>query len=117
MELLESYEELIKGWILYSEFPDDLLYWASAPALIERRERIHQLGLDEDERVKQADIKLIKVVLEKGADPSDLFDDPQKYPFDHWWWHLDKIANRTYPAELLPEYLREIYEKALKEKF
>ncbi|WP_156874815.1 hypothetical protein [Thermodesulfobacterium hveragerdense] len=53
-------------------------------------------------------------MLEKGADPAYYFRDPEKYPFDHWWWHLDKIAARTYPAELLLEYLRKKDEKAPK---
>ncbi|AIH04202.1 hypothetical protein [Thermodesulfobacterium commune] len=106
----DSYQsELIKSWVLFCEFPDDLLYYASAPALLETREEIHQQGLDDEEDVQIADLMLIEVVLQKGADPSDLFDDPQKYPFDHWWWHLDKIGEKTYPAQLLPEYLRNIY--------
>lgn len=112
MELSESYKELIEGWLLYCEDPEDLLYWASAPDLLDRRERIHQAGLDEDDTVKKADIELIKVVLKEGANPSDLFGDPEKYPLSHWWWHLDKIADKTFPAELLPAHLREIYLKA-----
>ncbi len=108
-----SKEELIQSWVLDCQFPEDLLYWATSAAIIETREEIDRLGLGEDERVKKADTELIKVVLKEGSDPSDLFGDPDKYPLSHWWWHLDKIAAKTYPAELLPEYLREIYLKAL----
>jgi len=33
------------------------------------------------------------------------------------WWHLRKIKEGAYPAELLPDYLGEVYEKWLKTKF
>jgi hypothetical protein len=72
------------------------------------RESIYIRKLEDREEVKKADISLIKCVLKYGADRPDS-DDPEKYPLDHWWWHLDKIAKRTYPAELLPEHLRDLY--------
>ena len=59
----------------------------------------------------EIDRQLIKQVLEYGSDPSG-----EEHPIDKWWWHLEKIAQRTYPASLLPEHLREIYEKYKIEK-
>jgi hypothetical protein len=116
MQLSESYDELIEGWVLFCEDPEYLFYYGSASTLLTRRERIYEAGLGKREEVKKADIMLIKAALTYQYDvhSPDLFDDPEKYPFDHWWWHLDKIQKKSYPAELLPEYLREIYFKAQK---
>ena len=68
--------------------------------------RIHELGLDH--MVKELDIKLLKG-LKKFGPPAYMEKDKNK-PLEYWWWHLDKIATKEYPAELLPEHLREIYE-------
>lgn len=29
-----------------------------------------------------------------------------KPPLKNWWWYLDRIAARVYPADLLPDYLK-----------
>ena len=113
-DLFKSYsdEELVEGWVLYCEPPAfDLRWYGTSAALLERRQSIYLRKLEDRQDVKEADISLIKCVLEEGAWPPDS-DDPEKYPLDHWWWHLDRIAERTYPADLLPEHLKEIYLKA-----
>jgi len=120
MDLLERWkdkgdEDLIKGWVLDCEPPAwDLRYYGTSAALLDAREVIHQRGLEGRKEVIEADISLIKSIL--GDEPQYTWppdsDDPEKYPLDHWWWHLDRIAERTYPADLLPEHLREIYLKA-----
>ncbi|WP_404361522.1 hypothetical protein [Methylotuvimicrobium sp. KM1] len=38
-----------------------------------------------------------------------LFVDDDTQPFSHWWWHLGKIRDKTFPAEQLPAHLREVY--------
>ena len=76
---------------------------------IKVRDKIHELGLDDDERVKKLDQKAIKYVLE--VLPATYREKPpQAKDLKRWWWHLDKIALREYPAQLLPEHLRKIYE-------
>jgi hypothetical protein len=41
----------------------------------------------------------------------DTFVDDDQQPLQSWWWHLGKIRNNTYPAELLPLQLRSVYTK------
>ena len=112
-DLLESFSdrELIEDWLEDCREGFSLTYYATASALLLTRESIHLRRLEDKEEVKKADKALIEYVLKEGSQPPDS-DDPEKYPLDHWWWHLDRIAERTYPADLLPEHLREIYLKA-----
>ncbi|WP_201093812.1 hypothetical protein [Thiocystis minor] len=44
-----------------------------------------------------------------------LLEDDASRPLAHWWWHIGKLRNRTYPAHLLPEHLRAVYEQAADE--
>jgi len=114
MDLFKSFsdERLIEDWVENCEPPAfDVRWYATSAALREVRQSIYLRGLEDRKEVKGADISLIKCVLEDGAWPPDS-DDPEKYPLSYWWWHLDKIAEKTYPPELLPEHLREIYQKA-----
>ncbi len=69
------------------------------------RTEIHENGLDH--MVRELDIKLLRGLKRFGA-PAYMEKDRNK-PLAYWWWHLDKIARREYPEELLPEYLREVY--------
>lgn len=39
-----------------------------------------------------------------------LFADDDNQPLYRWWWHLGKIRDKTYPAELLPDTLQTIYQ-------
>jgi len=65
-------------------------------------------GLEEyadNEEVQKIDKYLIgnlKEILK--VNPAIQDDDTQ--PIEKWWWHLHKIAEGTYPKDLLPEYLR-----------
>jgi len=114
MDYFKSYsnEELVEDWVSECEPPAfDARWYPTADVPLAIRESIHIRKLEDREEVKKADISSIKCVLKDGADRPDS-DDPEKYHFDHWWWHLDKIADKTYPADLLPEHLREIYLKA-----
>jgi len=38
-----------------------------------------------------------------------LLDDATDQPLTSWWWHLGKLRAGTYPADLLPPHLREVY--------
>lgn len=41
-----------------------------------------------------------------------LLEDCDDQPLTHWWWHLGKLRAGTYPAHLLPQHLRAIYQPA-----
>ena len=70
--------------------------------------REHLKDYEYDEGVRENDIWLLedlKEILE--ANPTIKDDDTQ--PLEKWWWHLHKIAQGTYPKDLLPGYLRGVY--------
>jgi hypothetical protein len=72
------------------------------------REKIANNGI-ENERVKEIDREIFLNI----KNLPDFWEDNEAEPISKWWWHLRKIKEGTYPAELLPEYLREIYLKSL----
>ena len=75
-----------------------------------RREWIHQAGI-----LNKDVIELDQIVIEETLEGSlDWLTDRESQPLEKWWWHLQKIYHRSYPAELLPEYLRSLYLKHLK---
>lgn len=114
MELSEYCKGLIEDWLLFTAPPAfEARYYGTAPAILQIREDIYQKGIEDEEDAKKADIQLIKCVLQNKAYPPDS-DDPEQCPLAHWWWHLDKIAEKTYDADLLSEHVREIYLNALK---
>ena len=79
---------------------------------IKTRDKIHDLGLDNHPEVIKLEKQAIKYVLtEVGA--SYRKKPPQAKDKTRWWWHLDEISEGKYPAELLPEHLKEIYLKYL----
>jgi hypothetical protein len=44
-----------------------------------------------------------------------LIEDDAAQPLSYWWWHLGKLRAGTYPADLLPLYLRAVYMEQLHE--
>lgn len=111
----EEHKELIMDWEFAINPENDYLYdYYNAPSWLPVRDRIHELGLDEDEKVKDLDRLAIINAIKLNADM------PYERDYDdlkRWWWHLEKIADGTYPAELLPEHLREVYIEALNQYF
>ncbi|MCS6875708.1 MAG: hypothetical protein NZ526_00385 [Aquificaceae bacterium] len=107
----EDIVELLKDYKYSIEYPPDLPnayiyfnYWM----MTDPRDKLHELGLDNDPRVIEIDKKLLEG-LKKYIPPDYSEKERKDKPLERWWWHLDKIADKTYPAELLPEHLREIY--------
>ena len=96
----------------YSEVVDFGLLVGEGLGLPEARETLAALQLT-DEEAEVLGI-LDEIVVEYLSDPDHwidnyvLRDDPTQ-PRSHWWWHLGKLRAGTYPVELLPEPLREIY--------
>ncbi len=106
-----SDEELIDSWEGYCiDEPLDAIYWATCDVVIPIRDIIEERGLSD--KVVELDKALLKYVL-KNSEIVNIPDE-RKYgevnpPLEKWWWYLDMIAERTYPAELLPQALREVY--------
>ncbi len=76
-------------------------------ALRERRDTIDAevLSLSGQQELYYLDSVLIdSVMTESGLDES-LFEDGQ-CALKHWWWHLGKIRDKTFPVALLPDYLQ-----------
>ena len=85
----------------YSTIDPDVLPW-NIPSI---REKLKDYGDNEEVR------KLDKWLLEdlKGIlKVNTYFKDDNTQPLEKWWWHLHKIANGTYPIELLPNYLKNV---------
>ncbi|MDI6865773.1 hypothetical protein [Thermodesulfovibrio yellowstonii] len=77
------------------------------------RDSLFEAGVLDGE-IMEIDKMAIQKAVKEGSD--------RPYRRDHedltrWWWHLEKIASGQYPVELLPEYLKEIYLKALRGDF
>jgi len=108
-ELIEDWNWVVNGSV---QNPNDPWYKVIIDddvndVEIKVRDKIHDLGLDENPEIIRLDKKALKYVLEMGA--AYRIKPPQAKDKKRWWWHLDEIAQRTYPADLLPDYLREIY--------
>jgi len=71
----------------------------------EYREKIGNERISE--KVKEIDQEVIANI----KNLPDYWKDNEAEPLEKWWWHLRKIKEGTYPAHLLPEYLREMYLK------
>ena len=109
-ELIEDYSWAINESISGNGGIPNLLNWHTNDVDIEVRDKIHDLGLDENKEIKKLDKKALNLILKTGGiiyrkKP------PQAKDLKRWWWHLDKISQRTYPADLLPDHLKEIYIK------
>lgn len=112
-ELIEDWDWIVNG---SAKNPNDPWYKVLVDpdvndVELKTRDEIHDLGLDNHPEVIKLDKKAIKYVLtEIGA--SYRGKPPQAKDKTRWWWHLDEISQGTYPADLLPEHLKEIYLKA-----
>ncbi len=91
---------------------DFALSMGDGPLLRESRARIATLELipNEQRTLQELDEMVLDEIMESDAlQPYLLEDDPAK-PLTQWWWHLGKLRAGTYPAHLLPEHLRAIYQ-------
>jgi len=93
-----------------------VLEFENAPLDFQRqRELIHEYGAEDDEITKQADqflfIDLAHFIKNSPKWHGFKIEDDPTQPLEKWWWHLNKVAKGEYPAELLPEHLRELYKE------
>jgi hypothetical protein len=68
-----------------------------------------------DEDLRELDEIVIEATQVNDYINPELLEDDDAAPLDHWWWHLGKLRNRTYPAHRLPEHLRAIYQSVADE--
>jgi hypothetical protein len=113
LELSPAQKKLINSWNVavtkgVSSIPPYALDMDTGPVWMHFRDEIHKEGLDNHPDVKTIDIKLIKLIFE-WTNICQNIDENQ--PLESWWWHLDKIVDHSYPADLLPQYLLEIYQQ------
>ncbi|MEN3039754.1 MAG: hypothetical protein ABDI07_11525 [Candidatus Kryptonium sp.] len=104
IELIDDYESSIVVPAFHPSAYTYFNYWM----MTDPRDELYRLGLDDDPEVKKLDLQLLKGLKKFGPPDYNLEEQAQK-PLKLWWWHLDKIYDKTYPAELLPEHLREFY--------
>lgn len=77
------------------------------------RERAAGLALTLEETAELANLDAIAIDYLMGSDddqvwPALLEGDPTQ-PLQKWWWHLGKLRQGNYPADLLPPHLQAIY--------
>lgn len=73
------------------------------------RERVNELPALSQE-VRELDEIVIEATQVNDYINPGLLEDDASQPLEHWWWHLGKLRVGSYPARLLPDHLREIYE-------
>ncbi len=100
--LTEEEAEYLRMY-MYSLVDPDVLPW-KIPSIREHLKKFEDL-----EDIKKHDRWLIEDIKEIiKVNPAIEDDDSQ--PLEKWWWHLHKIAEGSYPKELLPDYLQKVYE-------
>ena len=102
VDQLSDYRELVEYGLPVGEIP----------GFAEEREAVMYLSLDGDTQKDLAFIDECAVEALLKADFVDacwLKDNPE-HPLINWWWHLGKLRAGTYPAHLLPDHLRAIYQ-------
>ncbi|NEX20998.1 hypothetical protein G3480_11860 [Thiorhodococcus mannitoliphagus] len=101
----------LNGYLEEVEFALDM---GDGPLLRETRGRLGVLELDAEEEAElgRLDALVVDQVRSLNDIQSFLLEDDPSHPLEHWWWHLGKLRDGSYPANLLPEHLREVYEHA-----
>ncbi len=104
--------ERLRGYLEEVEFALDM---GDGPFLRETRQRLSTLTLNavEQAEMTRLDAFVLDRILLDDDIQSFLFDDATQEPLTHWWWHLGKLRAGTYPAQLLPDHLRAIYQPEL----
>jgi len=75
------------------------------------RQRLSELSLSPEQSltVDFHDEAVIQSVIDLDTIAGYLITDDETQPLANWWWHLGKVRNKTYPADLLPNALRDVY--------
>ena len=99
---LDRYEELI-------QFALDL---GEGMGLADLREELAAAVFAEWDqcRLMKLDGYVIEQITQGDVIADYLLKDESARPLSRWWWHLGKLRAGTYPAQLLPPHLQEIYQ-------
>lgn len=108
-KLIDSYE----GSLIYPEHPFQAMYeYNESDVYMDVRNQIHLGGFDLDPRVVEIDKRLIVDIINRGGDQDlrpSVKEEIKDEPLESWWYHLNEIGKLNFPAEKLPEHLRETY--------
>ncbi len=103
LELVENLQELPvklkRGINLIEDDPEEFSY---------ERDFVDKYRLDRFDIFKKYDMEALREAISYPYYEMGCYDNR---PEDKWWWNLDRIRDIKYPAELLPEYLRDYYLK------
>ncbi len=96
----------------YSEEIHFALEVGEGPTLRQARSLISTMTLTSDEQTELVvfDEYVMDAIANLEEVQTYLLEDDDLRPLLHWWWHLGKLRAGTYPAQLLPPHLREIYQ-------
>ena len=76
--------------------------------LRDARQALAEIGEASQEVVDLDELVIEAIKVTEYINPI-LLDDPRERPLESWWWHLGKLRSGVYPAQLLPQYLRDVY--------
>jgi len=119
-------EDYLRSYTIgvYPEWDDEVLTYETISRFVYDRDYLHEHWEELTEEQKQAvigaDIAIVKHA--RGVNEWCVYDGRWRErkkmrprpPLERWWWYLDRIAARLYPAELLPPHLREVVDYARK---
>jgi hypothetical protein len=100
--------------IWYRESVRYSLDTGSAPGLRGQRDAL--LHHAQTQQLAALDQEALDLILELDNVDADLLQDDDSQPLQNWWWHLGKLRNRAYPADLLPAHLRAVYQSAANDR-
>ena len=112
MSLQAALDAYLAG--LWPEFSEDILEPETVSRSADFREVIEahweELTEEQRRRVKTADRNLVAnayLAAPFYSEDQTVEDRVQEnIPLSDWWWWLDKIADGSYPQDLLPEWVR-----------
>ena len=73
---------------------------------LEARDKLHNLGENNNTRLQKWERKFVKAVKKYGISYREEYR--KNKPLSYWWWWLDKIIKGELPKDLLPEHVRDL---------
>ena len=101
--------DLVARYREYVEF--QLAIDGEGLGLREARQALANKGIESQETWTLDELAVEAVQTIDDLNPALLADAPDR-PLTAWWWHLGKLRNGTYPAQLLPPHLWAVYQAA-----
>jgi len=74
---------------------------------LEVRDKLHELGEDENPRLREWDKRFVKAAGEYRITYREEYR--KNKPLSRWWWWLDKILKGELPKNLLPAHVRNLF--------